>query len=276
MAQDKPPRILLSDDRHRFHPADVEAPMILDKTLLIPRLTPLTEEDNSLDFMAGDTLGLLVFPMGPVEESYNRFTFDLPREPAPADTALSVPGFSPDRFSQPRFIIDSGSGDTIAFEASLLGVFDTALVDTTAISTAIPRADLPGYIDLDTLRIFQEAERFVPVDLTGDGIEEIIATYPVGLFRIWKRVLEKKPWFIGLWPRTDQVGATTIGAEITITSDDVSRSYLVTDPNPVIFYFPRFMWSAEVLVRWPDGLENHYPDVTANRTHILTRMELEP
>jgi len=280
---DWPRRILLSDDQHRFHPADVEAPMILDKTLLVSRLTPLAEEDASLGFMAGDTLGLLIFPVGPVEESYNRFTFDLPAESAPADTALSMPGFGPDSFSQPQLIVDSIYGDTVALDTSLLGVFDTALVDTTAISTAAlvavtadPTADLPDYIDLDTLRIFQEAERFVPVDLTGDGIEEIIATYPVGLFRIWKRVLEEKPCFIGLWPRTDLVGATPIGAEITITSDDVSRSYLVTDPNPVIFYFPRFMWSADVLVRWPDGLENHYPDVATNRTYILTRMELEP
>jgi len=129
---------------------------------------------------------------------------------------------------------------------------------------------------LDTLRIFQEAERFVPVDLTGDGIEEIIATYPVGLFRIWTRVLEEKPCFIGLWLRTDQAGATLIGAEITITSDDISRSYLMVDPNPVIVYFPRLVRSADVLVRWPDGLENHYSDVAANRTHVLTRMELEP
>ncbi len=284
VAQDRPPRILLSDDQHRFHAADAEAPMILDTTLLIPRLTPLAEEDTSLDFMAGDTLGLLLFPMGPVEESYNRFTFDLPEEPPPADTALSVPGFGPDSFSQPQLILDSSYVDTIAFEVSPLGVFDTTLVDTTAISTVapaaapetVPMADLPGYIDLDTLRIFQEAERFVSVDLTGDGIEEIIATYPAGLFRIWEQILEKKPRFIGLWPRTAQVGATPIGAEITITIKDVSRRYLVTDPNPVIFYFPRFVWSADVSVRWPDGLESHYPDVTANRTYILTRIELEP
>ena len=280
---DRPPRILLSDDQHRFYPVDVEVPMILDKTLLVSRLTPLAEEDTSLDFMAGDTLGLLVFPVGPVEESYNQFTFDLPRDPAPADKALSMPGFGPDSFIQPQLIVDSIYGDTVAFDTSLRGVFDTALVDTTAISTAAPvavpadpTADLPGYIELDTLRILQEAERFVPVDLTGDGIEEIIATYPVGLFRIWKRVLEKKPWFIGLWLKTDQVGATTIGAEITITSDDVSRHYLVIDPNPVIFYFPRQVWLVDILVKWPDGLENHYSNIITNRTHILTRMELEP
>ena len=283
VAQDRPPRILLSDDRHRFHPADVEAPMILDKTLLVSRLTPLAEEDTSLDFMAGDTLGLLVFPVGPVEESYSQFTFDLPDEPAPADTALGMPGFGPDSLIQPQLIVDSIYGDTVALDTSLQGVFNAALVDTTAISTAAPvaapadpTADLPGYIELDTLRILQEAERFVPVDLTGDGIEEIIATYPVGLFRIWKRVLEKRPWFIGVWLKTDQVGATPIGAEITITSDDVSRRYLVIDPNPVSFYFPRRVRLVDIVVKWPDGLENHYSNIITNRTHILTRMESEP
>ncbi|UCH62712.1 MAG: VCBS repeat-containing protein [Fidelibacterota bacterium] len=272
---DKPPRILLSDEQNRFHSADVEAPMILDKALLVPRLTPSVEEDTSLLFMAEDTLGQLLFPVGPVEESYNRVAFYLPAEPAHADTALSVPSPDSDNFGQSRFIVDSGYGDTVAFESSLLGGFDSTLVDMTTISTAAPRADLPDFLELDTLRIFQEAERFVPVDLTGDGIEEMIATYPIGLFRIWKRVLEKKPWFIGLWLRTEQAGVTPVGAKITISSGNISRSYLVTDPNPVSFYFPWSALSADVLVRWPDGHENHYSEITANRTHILTRRALE-
>jgi hypothetical protein len=137
-------------------------------------------------------------------------------------------------------------------------------------------AELPSYIELDTLRIFQEAEQYVAVDLTGDGVEEIIATYPAGLFRVWKRELKGGPRFVGLWPGTGRAVTTAIGAQLTITGDGFSRRHLVTDPNPVVFYFPRRVWWVDIVVKWPDGLENHYRTTLVNRTYTLTRIEMEP
>ena len=260
-AQDKPRRILLSDDEHRFYPAGVAPLMILDTTLIIPRVAPLAEGDTKLDFLEADTLGLLMFPLAPVGEAYNWFTFDQSEEPAPADTALGTPG----------------PGEVAALPSSSSGSPDTALVDTAvAPIPTVPTAELPSYIELDTLRIFQEAERYVAVDLTGDGVEEIIATYPAGLFRVWKRELRGRPRFVGLWPGTGRAGTTAIGAGLTITGDGFSRRHLVTDPNPVVFYLPRRVWWVDIVVKWPDGLKNHYRTTLVNRTYTLTRIEMEP
>ena len=155
------------------------------------------------------------------------------------------------------------------------GRFEEAAMDTAAVSSP----ELPGYVELDTLKVRQEALRYVVADLTGDGVAEIIATYPVGLFRIWRRELLREPRYVGLWPQADRPGATAIGTELLVTGNPAggaSRRFVVTDPNPVILYFSRRVRSVDVVVKWPGGPESRYRALPLNSTYTLTRMDPEP
>jgi hypothetical protein len=138
------------------------------------------------------------------------------------------------------------------------------------------RPEREEYIEMDTLRVRQGPKSLLAVDLDQDGIEEIVAGYSVGLFRIWKRKLARMPRFIGLWPQTRDPNVPVIGTEIQIMSDRYIRQFLVTDSNPVLLYLPRKVRSVEVLVKWPDGYENRYRTPITNRIYTLTRMVQEP
>ncbi|MFB0516290.1 MAG: FG-GAP repeat domain-containing protein [Candidatus Neomarinimicrobiota bacterium] len=187
-------RILLSDEEHRFRAVEMAAPMLLDTTLLVPRVT------------------------------------------------------------------------AAAPDAAFFGL-------------PMARFDLPGYVGLDTLPVLQEAERYLVVDLTGDGVEEVIATYPAGLVRVWKRELDEQPVYVGLWPGADQPGTTAIGAQLLVTSSPAgifTGRYLVTDPRPFSLYLSSKVRAVDVVVKWPDGFESHHHLTPLNRTYPLTRVELEP
>ena len=197
--------------------------MLLDTTLLVPKVSPLINEDTTLDFVDVKTTELLMLPPSPDVKRNEPLIPESMMRPTPADTASGPPGL----------------GQDMELPIGITGMIDTFIVDTARaaqgevlLTEATPEPEIPGYDDFDTLVVFQEAERYVITDLTGDGIEEIIATYPARLFRIWQRELNSQPYFISLWPRSYRMGSTSIGAEITATGDGISRRQIITNSLP--------------------------------------------
>jgi hypothetical protein len=230
-----PQRALLSDRMHHFQPIELGESLILDTTLLIPRVSAAVVDTGFNLTPEEDVSGPLYFPLETQEESS-----DYP-----------MLGFS----------------DRSIYADSIDSVF--------AGSVAALPIDLSGYPGMDTLNVYQEAKRYTIVDLTGDGISEVLATYPVGLSKVWKRVVRKTPRFVGLWPRTSRVGTTVVGAEVRVEAGNISRRFIVTNPIPILLYFPRRLRSVEVVVRWPDGLENTFRTSLLNRIYTLTRIEAD-
>ena len=125
----------------------------------------------------------------------------------------------------------------------------------------------------DTITVHQEPDDFVITDLTGDGIPEIVASYPVGLIRVWRLVPDELPTYLGLFPRADQPGATMVGAQVTVTFGDRRMRRPVVDHNPLLFYFPAGTGNVNVEVLWPDGLVNHYAAARLNGYFTLDRRD---
>ncbi len=258
-----PSRILIHHDRQKYRSVNTEVPMILDTLLLVPKVSPLITEDSTLDFLDMNTQRLSLFPSSLILDNNESARIDLLGESTTTDTT----------FGSSAFQVDT------TLSAQLSGMPDTVIVDTSAISIsdAIPTEtspvpEIPRYVNFDTLVVYQEAERYVIADLTGDGIEEIIATYSARIFSIWQRELNNPPHFIGLWPRSFRAGNTTIGAEIIVAGDGFSRKQLITDNLPVVFYFAQKPQRIEISVRWPDGFEGHYSTTLVNRTYTITRL----
>lgn len=238
-------RILLSDRDYLYRPIEAGRIMVLDTILFLPRRAAIAITDTAIDFITGELQGPEDLPPSSYEDLLRDPLFDLP---VGQDLTTGVE-------SNAMFGVDSiPSIDPLDFI----------------------RAEGKEYIEMDTLRVRQEAQSLFAVDLDQDGIEEIIAGYSVGLFRVWKRKLARLPRFIGLWPQTRDPGIPVIGTEIKITADRYDRHILITDPNPLLLYLPRRMRSVEVLVKWPDGHENRYRTPITNRIYTLTRMVQEP
>ncbi|UCD37987.1 MAG: VCBS repeat-containing protein [Fidelibacterota bacterium] len=231
-----PRRILLHDAQHYLPLTSLEVPMLLDTILLRPRVTVMAEEDTGFGTVYEEVSGPFPFPLEPGEDPLSLITSDLTTESAMGAMTDSVM-----------------VGD------------ERALID-----------ELPRSVVLDTIHVRQEAERYIMVDLTGDGVREVIATYSAGLYRVWKRELKRSPRFIGIWPQTERPGTTIIGAELQITMGRILHRIIVTDPNPILLYSPRRLRAVDVMVHWPDGLENHYRTSMLNRVYTLTRVEQEP
>ena len=237
-------RFLVSDPEHRFQPAGGNLTMVLDTTLLVPPMPTDMEEDLPLDFLLVDSLGRPLFPMFPEEGLFSPLTPSL-LEALPRDTL--------------------STSDTMAF----------AQVDSVASDSAIQAISAVADVGpLDTLQVYEVPDGYVIADLTGDGVQEIIATYPVGLVRVWRQQLRRPPQFLGLWLRTDRPGMSVIGAQLTVSVGEISRRYILTDHNPVLHYFPERVRAVGVEVRWPDGLVNHYRATSLNRYYTLTRQEV--
>ncbi len=162
---------------------------------------------------------------------------------------------------------------------------DSGLVEPSRLEGYFPAAvrsnrlpDFDGSIAIeeqgnDTITVHQEPGDFVVADLTGDGIPEIVASYPVGLMRVWRLVPDEFPTYLGLFPRSDQPGATVVGAQITVTFGGRLMRRPVVDHNPLLFYFPAGTGNVNVEVRWPDGLVNHYAAARLNGYFTLDRRD---
>ncbi|MEE9162199.1 MAG: hypothetical protein V3U35_04420 [Candidatus Neomarinimicrobiota bacterium] len=240
--------MLLSGEDRRFHPVGEFAPMILDTTLLLPRFAGVAPDDPLVDFLARGTFDSPVVPMlssdpdpAGLEES--------PSAPEPGESPLGIPEPGPD------------GADTLA-TASRPGLAIT-----------VPGADYGGYVELDTLVVGQEAAHYVVADLTGNGIQEIIAVYPVGLFRVWGRILERSPRYLGIWPVAEDSGRVIVGAQLQVTGQGLSRHILVTDANPRVIYLPRRARRVDVALRWPDGHVSRYSTRQLNRYYRLGRQD---
>ncbi len=165
--------------------------------------------------------------------------------------------------------------------------FDSGLVESSPLEEYFPAAArynrLSAFDDSvaieeqgdDTITVHQEPDKFVIADLTGDGIPEIVASYPVGLIRVWRLVPDEFPTYLGLFPRSDQPGATVVGAQITVTFGGRLMRRPVVDHNPLLFYFPAGTRNVNVAVRWPDGLVNHYAAARLNGYFTLDRQDPE-
>jgi len=261
--RENPLRILISDENYKYRSVNTEVPMILDTVLLVPKVSPLMEEDSSLDFLDMSARVLPLFPSSPIVDNYEPGSVDLPEESTTMDTTFDRSVFQMDTILSAQF---SGISDTIIVDtagASLPYAFST---ETSLVT------EMPSYIDFDSLVVYQEAERYVMADLTGDGVEEIITIYPARIFSIWQRELNNPPHFIGLWPRSFRTGSTAIGSEITLTGDGFSRRQLLTDNLPVVFYFAQKPQQIEISIKWPDGFEGHYYTTLVNRTYTITRL----
>ena len=234
-------RILLSDANYIYQPVEMPGSMVLDTVLLIPRRTRSAIPDTIRDYPAGELIG----PEDMLPLSYE----ELSRDP------LFDPPIGQELSSDP--------------EPDVLFANDSALSIDILDYSGIESGD---GIEMDTLRLRQGPKSLVSIDIDHDGVEEIIAGYTVGLFRIWKRKLARTPRFVGLWPQTRDPSIPVIGAEMQVVADRYFRRYMVTDHNPILLYLPRRVRSVEVLVRWPDGNENHYRTPVTNRIYTLTRM----
>lgn len=251
-------RFLLSDERNHYYPVGASGPMVLDTVLLVPIMPTDSEKEAHVDFLAVDSVGRPLFPIFPEEDPFvvptsdpsEAFAQDSPDTTAPTDSAR----------------IDSSFAPT-----------DSAHIDSSYIDSTVQTiSTIPGSGELDTLEVYEEASGYVVMDLTGDGVQEIIATYPVGLVRVWKRELQRSPQFLGLQLRTVQSGTNTIGAQLTVSAGEISRRYIFADHNPVLLYIPERVRAVSVEVRWPDGLVNRYRATTLNRYYTLTRQETGP
>ncbi len=239
-------RFLLSDDRNHYYPVEASGTMVLDTVLLVPIVLAESDKDGHLDFLAVDSVGRPLFPIFPEEDP-----FALPA-------------------TDPSEAIIQGSLDTTAST-------DSAYIDSSFIdSTVQTLSTIFGTGELDTLKVYEEASGYVVVDLTGDGVQEIIATYPVGLVRVWKRELKRSPRFLGLQLRTVQPGTNTVGTQLTVSAGEMSRRYILADHNPVLLYMPERIRAVSVEIRWPDGLVNRYRTTSLNRYYTLTRQETGP
>ena len=244
-------RFLLSDGQNHYYPVGASSPMVLDTTLLVPIMPTDSEKDVHLEFLAVDSVGRPLFPIFPEEDPFDFPTTD------PSEAFVQV---SPDTAAP----TDSVSTDSTQLDSSFTGSTDQA------ITTHSPSGKM------DTLTVVEEASGYVVVDLTGDGVQEIIATYPVGLVRVWQRELEHPPPFIGLHLRADQAGMNTIGARVTVSAGEMSRRYIQTDHRPVLVYLPEEVRDLSIEVRWPDGRVNHYEPTTLNRYYTLARQDTIP
>jgi hypothetical protein len=238
-------RILLSDTDYLYEPIEISRNMVLDTVLLVPQRAAISKVDTTLDFITGELLGPEDLPPSSYEDLLRDPLFDLPVEQ----------DLTTDQESNAMFPDDS-----------VLSIDSLGFI----------KPEREEYIEMDTLRVRQGPKSLLAVDLDQDGIEEIIAGYSVGLFRIWKRKLARMPRFIGLWPQTRDPSVPVIGTEIQIMSDRYIRQFLITNSNPVLLYLPRKVRSVEVLVKWPDGYENRYRTPITNRIYTLTRMVQEP
>lgn len=204
-------------------------------TTMLMPRTVVAVIDTGFDLMSVDVSGPLFFFPDPEEESSGSPPSDISDESVSSDNVDSLP-------IDPMAVMVDG---------------------------------ISGYAGMDTLKVYQGARKYTIIDLTGDGVGEVLATYPVGLSKIWMREVRKSPRFIGLWPRTVRAGTTVVGAEVRIEADDLIRRFIVTDPNPILLYFPRRLRSVDVMVRWPDGVENTYRTSLLNRIYTLTRTEVD-
>ena len=241
-------RMLLSGDDRRYHPVGEFAPMILDTTLLLPRFSGVAPDGPSVDFLARGTFDSPVVPMLLRDIDPARLK-ESPAVPEPGGTFSGIPEPGP------------GGADT--------------LVTTTqrSLALAVPGADIVGYEELDTLIVRQEAAHYVVADLTGNGIQEIIAVYPVGLFRVWGRILERGPRYLGIWLVAEGPGKVVVGTQLQVTSHGLSRHILVTDANPRVIYLPRRARRVAVALRWPDGHVSRYQTRQLNRYYRLGRQD---
>ncbi|MFC1620597.1 hypothetical protein ACFL45_11725, partial [Candidatus Neomarinimicrobiota bacterium] len=238
-------RILRSEKDDPYRPVEISHNMVLDTVLLVPRRAATAITDTAIDFITGELLG-------------------------PEDLS---PSSYEDLLRDPLFDLQVGRDLTTDLQSNAMLPDDSVLsID----SLEFIRPEREEYIEMDTLRVRQGPKSMVAVDLDQDGIEEIIAGYSAGLFRIWKRKLVRAPRFIGLWPQTRDPSVPVIGTEIRIMADRYNRQLLISDPNPVLLYLPRKVRSVEVLVTWPDGNENRYRTPITNRIYTLTRMVQEP
>ena len=225
--------------------------MVLDTILLVPIMPTDSEKDVHLEFLAVDSVGRPLFPIFPEEDPFDFPTSD------PSEAFIQV---SQDT-AAPTDSVSTDSAQT-----------DSSFIDSTEQSIAT----IHDFGHMDTLRIYEEASGYVVVDLTGDGVQEIIATYPVGLVRMWKREVPRSPQFLGLRLRTVQPGTNTIGAQLTVSAGEISRRYILADHNPLLFYLPDRVLAVSVAVRWPDGLVNRYEVTALNRYYTLTRQASQP
>ncbi len=206
-------RIMLSDEAHRFYPASETVPMVLDTSLLIPKLPVSSSADDSEDYLAA-----------------GGFELDLGDAPVSPLVAASLVG-------------DPQPDPGVKFRG----------------------------IELDTLAVRQEASHYVVADLTGDGLQEIIAIYRAGLFRVWQRVVPRPPRFLGLRPRPGAGQRTVVGARLTVSGVGYERQMLLTHANPQIFYLPRRVRRVEVALQWPDGHQDRYRIRQLNRYYDVVR-----
>lgn len=239
-------RFLLSDERNHYYPVGASDPMVLDTLLLVPIMPTDSEKEAHLEFLAVDSVGRPLFPVFPEEDLFTVPTIE-PLEP----------------FAHIR-------QDTIVPTDS--AHIDSSMTDSTALTVYT----LSDSAELDTLKVYEEASGYVVVDLNGDGVQEIIATYPVGLVRVWERELDRTPQFLGFQLRTGQPGTNSIGAQLTVSTGEISRRYLLADHYPVLVYLPERVQSLSVEVRWPDGLVNRYQATALNRYYTLARQETRP
>ena len=243
-------RILLADENHRFRAAGGPLPMLLETTLLVPRLARQSPKDPSVDFLFQGTFDQPQAPrgLGGTADPADPGTFTVPGGSNPAAPSAA----------------DSMLGDT-----GIPGSVDRAAANI----SGAPSGGLLRRGILDTLEIRQEADRYVVADLTGDGVQEIVAVYPVGHFRVWQRILERRPRFLGLWPTAGGPGKVIVGAELEVTGIGMTRRMLLTDTNPRVIYLPRRVRRVEVVMRWPEGGENRYRTRQLNRYYRINRKE---
>lgn len=129
---------------------------------------------------------------------------------------------------------------------------------------------------LDTLRIRENPVDFTVADMDRDGIQEVLASYPSGMVRIWKPIDDLSIKFIGLQLQVADSVSTMIGSRVKITTSAGSYHYLETDNIPNVIYVPEKVRDVLVDVTWPDGQANSYRTRTLNRHYTLTKPEAIP
>ncbi|MCK4579369.1 MAG: VCBS repeat-containing protein [Candidatus Marinimicrobia bacterium] len=151
----------------------------------------------------------------------------------------------------------------------------TAFLGSEADSIFAQHYSLFRMVEWDTISVRESPASFRATDLNMDGIQELFALYPSGQVRVWRRVIDEQPRFLGMMPRVLEPGLNIIGASIQVSFEQIVYRNLVSDSQPLIIYLPSFIDQANVLINWPDGSVNNFRATVFNGYYTLTKQDQE-
>ncbi len=223
--------------------------------------TVITRPFVEIDTTTGldDFLGVIT---GPVFDP--SLTFETSADPLPMtapDNPIDSPVI-PDSLQIDSTLRATGWVDSLGHDGAMLTAADSVWL--------IPSPELADHWDLwDTLRVVEVPAQLVAADFDLDGVEEIVATYPSGVLKVWGQLVPRRLAFLGLLPRTQAPGETHVGARIRVTVKNSSWQGQVAGSEPMVVYLPPRTRQVAVQVIWPGGQVSSYDISEINRYYTL-------